>query len=165
MVWIAENCGFQMLDDDEIVTFVQEESDPVDDETDEDEDNNNKECSKGSSNANAFSALETAKEWYEQQSECYPTQILLLKRVRDLAARKRMCAMVHRKMSTKEDLKVYKRMPEILALKIQTCYLSRIMQYCEKFLIAFPSKKEYQYVCQSLKNLTRLIPNVENFSL
>ncbi|GFT28749.1 HTH_Tnp_Tc3_2 domain-containing protein [Trichonephila clavipes] len=33
--------GFQMLNDDEIVTSVQEESDPVDDETDEDEDNNN----------------------------------------------------------------------------------------------------------------------------
>ncbi|GFX36866.1 hypothetical protein TNCV_4000261 [Trichonephila clavipes] len=33
----AEDCGFQMLNDDEIVTSVQEESDPVDDETDEDE--------------------------------------------------------------------------------------------------------------------------------
>ncbi|GFW32128.1 hypothetical protein TNCV_2601541 [Trichonephila clavipes] len=30
-----------MLNDDEIVAFVPEESDPVDDETDEDEDNNN----------------------------------------------------------------------------------------------------------------------------
>ncbi|GFU40089.1 uncharacterized protein TNCV_4692891 [Trichonephila clavipes] len=34
----AEDCGFQMLNDDEIVTSVQEESDPVDDETDEDDD-------------------------------------------------------------------------------------------------------------------------------
>ncbi|GFY19734.1 hypothetical protein TNCV_4649061 [Trichonephila clavipes] len=51
----------------EIVTYVQVESDPVDDETDEDEDNNN-ESSKGSSNADAFSALETAMEWYEQQN-------------------------------------------------------------------------------------------------
>ncbi|PRD34021.1 UNVERIFIED_CONTAM: hypothetical protein NCL1_15866 [Trichonephila clavipes] len=42
--WIAcdaEDCKFQMLNDDEIVTSVQEESDPVDDETDEDEDNHN----------------------------------------------------------------------------------------------------------------------------
>ncbi|GFV36668.1 hypothetical protein TNCV_1033441 [Trichonephila clavipes] len=60
--------GFQMLNDDEIVTSVQEESDPVDDEWDEDEDNNN-ESSKGPSNAVAFSALETAMKWYEQQSE------------------------------------------------------------------------------------------------
>ncbi|GFX11579.1 hypothetical protein TNCV_5141541 [Trichonephila clavipes] len=91
----AENCGFQKLNDDEIVTSVQEESDPVDDETDEEEDNN--ESSKG--NADAFSALETAMEWYEQQSECCPTQLLLLKRTGDLAAKKRRCTMVQRKIS------------------------------------------------------------------
>ncbi|GFU39612.1 hypothetical protein TNCV_1793421 [Trichonephila clavipes] len=51
-----------MLYDDEIVTSVQAESDPVDDETDEDEDNNH-ESSKGQSNAGAFSVLETAMEW------------------------------------------------------------------------------------------------------
>ncbi|GFS67669.1 uncharacterized protein TNCV_4363561 [Trichonephila clavipes] len=66
----AEDCGFQMLNDDEIVTSVREESDPVDDEMDENGDNNN-ESSKCPSNADAFSALETAMEWYEQQSECY----------------------------------------------------------------------------------------------
>ncbi|GFS95109.1 uncharacterized protein TNCV_2704651 [Trichonephila clavipes] len=84
----AEDSGFQMLNDDEIVTSVQEESDPVDDEADEDEDNNNNnERSKGPSNADAFSALETAMEWYEQQSVCCLTQLLLLKRIRDLAAK------------------------------------------------------------------------------
>ncbi|GFW60410.1 uncharacterized protein TNCV_942771 [Trichonephila clavipes] len=63
------DCGFQMLNNDEIATSVQEECDPVDDETDEDEDNNrNNESSKSPSNADAFSALETAMEWYEQQS-------------------------------------------------------------------------------------------------
>ncbi|GFV84311.1 uncharacterized protein TNCV_1591701 [Trichonephila clavipes] len=44
-----------MLNDDEIVTSVQAESDPVYDEADEDEGNNN-ESSKGSSNAGAFPA-------------------------------------------------------------------------------------------------------------
>ncbi|GFU75012.1 uncharacterized protein TNCV_3752631 [Trichonephila clavipes] len=39
MVCDAEDCGFQMLNDDEIVTSVLEESDPVDDEWDGDEDN------------------------------------------------------------------------------------------------------------------------------
>ncbi|GFT07921.1 uncharacterized protein TNCV_873531 [Trichonephila clavipes] len=92
----AEDCGFQMLNDDEIVTFEQEESDPVDDETGEDENNN--ESSKAPSNADAFSALETAMEWYEQQSECYPTQLLLLKRIRDLAAKKRRCTTVQGKI-------------------------------------------------------------------
>ncbi|GFT47039.1 uncharacterized protein TNCV_3747031 [Trichonephila clavipes] len=75
-----------MLNDDEIMTSVQEESDPVDNETDEEEDNNN-ESSKGPSNADVFSALEIAMEWYEQQSECCPPQQLLLKRIRDLAAK------------------------------------------------------------------------------
>ncbi|GFT06126.1 hypothetical protein TNCV_1595421 [Trichonephila clavipes] len=82
-----KNCGFQMLNDDEIVTSMQEESDPVDDETDEDEDNNNNESSKGPSNAEGFSALETAMEWHKQHSECCPTQLLLRKRIRQLATK------------------------------------------------------------------------------
>ncbi|GFU49969.1 hypothetical protein TNCV_2362591 [Trichonephila clavipes] len=81
--WKGNRCrrlsGFQMLNDDEIVTSVQGESDPVDNEKDDDEDNNS-ESGKGPSNACAFSALETAMEWCEQQSECCPTQLLLLKR-------------------------------------------------------------------------------------
>ncbi|GFW44614.1 hypothetical protein TNCV_4481591 [Trichonephila clavipes] len=59
---------------------VARESDPVDDETDEDE-NNNDESSKAPSNVDTFSALEAVMEWYEQQSECCPTQLVLLKRI------------------------------------------------------------------------------------
>ncbi|GFX74957.1 uncharacterized protein TNCV_1845291 [Trichonephila clavipes] len=87
----AEECGFRMLNDEEIVISVQKESDPIDDD-------NNNESSKGLSNADAFSALETAMEWYEQQSECCPTQLLLLKRIRDLAAKK-WCSMVQRTLN------------------------------------------------------------------
>ncbi|GFY25262.1 hypothetical protein TNCV_2483821 [Trichonephila clavipes] len=47
----AEDCGFQMPNDDEIVTSNEEESDPVGDETDDDKDNHNNESSKGLSNA------------------------------------------------------------------------------------------------------------------
>ncbi|GFX34612.1 hypothetical protein TNCV_3658501 [Trichonephila clavipes] len=84
----AEDCVFQMLNDDEIVSSGQEESDPVDDETDEDEGNNNNENSKGPSNADTFSVLETSMEWYKQQLECCPTQLqLLLKRIRNLAVK------------------------------------------------------------------------------
>ncbi|GFV47235.1 uncharacterized protein TNCV_4828911 [Trichonephila clavipes] len=54
--------------------------------------------SKGLSIADAFSALETAMEWYEQQSECCRIQLLLLKRIGDLAAKKRRCTMVQRKI-------------------------------------------------------------------
>ncbi|GFV48504.1 uncharacterized protein TNCV_2395691 [Trichonephila clavipes] len=76
-----------MLKDDEIVTFVQVESDPVGDETDEVEDNN-KESSKGTLNAGAFSALDTSLEWHEQPSERCPTQLLLFRSIRDLAAKR-----------------------------------------------------------------------------
>ncbi|GFS83694.1 uncharacterized protein TNCV_610421 [Trichonephila clavipes] len=58
----------------EIVTSVQAESDPVDDETDEDEDNNKNESSKSLSNAEAFllwgqcpvsyTAVAAVAEWY-----------------------------------------------------------------------------------------------------
>ncbi|GFT72262.1 hypothetical protein TNCV_1801431 [Trichonephila clavipes] len=70
----------------QIVTFMQEESEPVSDETDEEDDNNS--ISNSLSNANAFSGLERAMEGYEQQSECCPTQLLLLKRINDLAVKK-----------------------------------------------------------------------------
>ncbi|GFV60084.1 uncharacterized protein TNCV_3886021 [Trichonephila clavipes] len=93
----AEGCGFKMLNDDDIMISVQEESDPVDHETDEDEDNNNK-VSKGPSKADVFSALEIAMEWQKQQSECCFTQLLLLKRIRDLSAKSRRCTIVQRKM-------------------------------------------------------------------
>ncbi|GFV20973.1 uncharacterized protein TNCV_2280171 [Trichonephila clavipes] len=91
---------FQLCDwalNSEIVTSVQEDFDPVVDEAGEDEDNNH-ESSKGPSNADTFSTLETAMEWYEQQSECCPTQLLLLKRIRDLATKKRKYTMVQRKI-------------------------------------------------------------------
>ncbi|GFY10112.1 hypothetical protein TNCV_1946571 [Trichonephila clavipes] len=71
----TEDYGFQMLNDDKIVTSVQEESDSVDDEMDEDEDDN--ESSKGPSNADAFSALETAMEWTVSKSASGIKEIIL----------------------------------------------------------------------------------------
>ncbi|GFY14501.1 hypothetical protein TNCV_1315551 [Trichonephila clavipes] len=67
----AEDCGFQVLNEDEIETSVQEESDPVDDETDEDEANN--ESGKGPSNAVAIAALETGMKWYKNRVLFYST--------------------------------------------------------------------------------------------
>ncbi|GFV22835.1 uncharacterized protein TNCV_4962501 [Trichonephila clavipes] len=88
----AKDCGFEMLNGDEIVISVQEESDPVDDETDEDEYNNNNEKSKDPSNADAFSVLER-QLWSGTSSSsgvCCPTQLLLLKRVRDLVGKNKL---------------------------------------------------------------------------
>ncbi|GFU49964.1 uncharacterized protein TNCV_2362561 [Trichonephila clavipes] len=87
-----------MLNDDVIVSSVQAEFEPVNVETDEDEDNNN-ESSKGPSKACAFSALETAMEWFKQQSECCPTKLLLLKRIRDFSAKTRWFTIVQRKIN------------------------------------------------------------------
>ncbi|GFV61462.1 uncharacterized protein TNCV_2938041 [Trichonephila clavipes] len=78
----AEDCGFQMLNDDEIMTSVQEEFIQV------------------VRVHQMLTALETAMEWYEQQSECCPTQLLLLKRIRDIAAKKRMIQQKIRLFST-----------------------------------------------------------------
>ncbi|GFY29198.1 uncharacterized protein TNCV_4723261 [Trichonephila clavipes] len=86
-----------MPNDDEIVTSMQKESDPVNDEADEEKDNNK--SIKGPSNVDAFSALKTTMKWYEQQSECCPTQQLLLKRIGDLAVKKRRCTMIQRNIS------------------------------------------------------------------
>jgi len=35
---------------------------------------------------------ETVLDWFERQDECYPAHLLLLKRLRDLAAQKRVAA-------------------------------------------------------------------------
>ncbi|GFU86812.1 uncharacterized protein TNCV_1342571 [Trichonephila clavipes] len=93
---------------------AREEFDPVDEETDEDE----VASSRDPSNADSFSAFETAMEWYEQQSQCCPTQLLLLKRIRDLAAKKRKCTMVQRIFSTK---KVTLRHLAPIMLFLQAC--------------------------------------------
>ncbi|GFX68575.1 uncharacterized protein TNCV_1799881 [Trichonephila clavipes] len=97
MAFNAEDWGFQMVNDDEIVTSVQEKSDPIDDETDKNEANN--ESSKDPLSAGVFSALETAMQWNVKQSECCPTQLMLLKSIRDLAAKKQRYTMVQRKIS------------------------------------------------------------------
>ncbi|GFU21848.1 uncharacterized protein TNCV_3283291 [Trichonephila clavipes] len=111
-----------MLNDDEIVTSVQKESDPVNDETNEDDHNNNNESSKGSTNADAFFTLETAMEWYEQHFEGCPTQLLLLKRISDIAAKKR-------------------RLPGFIH------YMDRI-RFSGRFPVAIDSDKQRSTVCR-----------------
>ncbi|GFU88718.1 uncharacterized protein TNCV_4443951 [Trichonephila clavipes] len=78
--------------------------------------------------ANAFTALETAMELYEPQSKCCLTHLLLLKRIRDLAAKKRRCTMVQRKISFHNK--------------------SKIATFCTYFAISsspFPACDEFQY--------------------
>jgi hypothetical protein len=47
------------------------------------------EAKSGPTHAEAFTALETAVAWRKWQSECRSTEVLLLKGIRDLAAKER----------------------------------------------------------------------------
>ncbi|XP_060845567.1 jerky protein homolog-like [Rhopalosiphum padi] len=84
----ANNLGFEILNDDEIVDSVKrtELSFGIENDTNEYEDVENY---SGPMPGEAFTALETAMQWYEQQPESNSTELLLLKRIKDLAAKKR----------------------------------------------------------------------------
>ena len=81
---------FQILTDDEIVESVfAETNDKVltnEEECDETEIHH---ASKDSTHTEAFDAFETAMAWCEKQNEC-SSQQLFLKRMRDLAATRRL---------------------------------------------------------------------------
>ncbi|KAK9685634.1 DDE superfamily endonuclease [Popillia japonica] len=90
--------GCTSLSDDDIVKSVNEDcpSDNDSDETNQDVNDT------GPTHAEAFTALDTALTWYtwyERQAESCSTQLLLLKRVRDLAAAKRCSTIMQRKIS------------------------------------------------------------------
>ncbi|CAG0883757.1 unnamed protein product, partial [Darwinula stevensoni] len=90
--------GFQILTEDEIVDSVKAEA-TVEGATDEeacDEQDN-----KGPTHAEAFAAFETVMAWCERQSECCSTQLLLLKRMRDLAAKKKALHMLRHLLHSK----------------------------------------------------------------
>ncbi|XP_060865412.1 uncharacterized protein LOC132941393 [Metopolophium dirhodum] len=82
----VNDLGYQILVSDEIISSLQNE---VSDDSSSDESMN---TSKGPTSAEAFAAFETGLEWFQKQSECCPTQLLLLIRLRDLAVEKRVAA-------------------------------------------------------------------------
>lgn len=84
----ANDPGYHVLDDDEIISSLQNQS--GDEESDDSSCDESISESKGPSHAEAFAAFETGLEWFERQTECCPAQLLFLKRLRDLAARKRV---------------------------------------------------------------------------
>ncbi|XP_046662996.1 jerky protein homolog-like [Homalodisca vitripennis] len=81
--------GFQILNDEEIVSLVLAE-DTTQHDSDEDCNTDTAESTKNRpSHEEALSAFNTAMSWLQKQEESCPTQLLLLKRLRDLAAKKR----------------------------------------------------------------------------
>lgn len=86
--WIvcdSSDLGFQILNDDELIESVTEEN-----VEEEDDLNVEVEVDTGPSASEAFAGLETALKWMECQPECDHIQLLTVKRMRDLAARKRI---------------------------------------------------------------------------
>ena len=86
--------GFQILTDEEIVGSVLAETN---DEVLTDEEECDESEIKGPTHSEAFDAFETAMAWCEQQNECCSTQLLFLKKMKDLAATKRVTNLKQKK--------------------------------------------------------------------
>nr|CAD7399861.1 unnamed protein product [Timema cristinae] len=85
--------GYQHLNDDEIVHQVIEDNDNGSNvrESDDDEEMDAEEAA-GPSHSDAYEAFQTAMNWLERQPEGTATQLVLLKRLRDMAAKKHLGA-------------------------------------------------------------------------
>jgi hypothetical protein len=82
--------GYEILDDNDIVTSMQEPENQESSDSEEDA---------VPSHPEAFTSLETVMSWYEVQPECSQAQLLLLKRMKDLAGRKRVLKHTQPKIS------------------------------------------------------------------
>lgn len=76
--------GYQLLTDEEIVQQVTQTNEIAEEEEDEQCENEDVPSSR-----EVTDMLDKCLLWYERQGECTPTSLMLLKRVRDLAATKR----------------------------------------------------------------------------
>ncbi|PSN40283.1 hypothetical protein C0J52_22089 [Blattella germanica] len=85
-----------LLTDDENIASVNDDQDLCNKE----EEPSDEDCAeKGPSSEEAFHCLETAMKWVEQQEECDAVQLLCLKRLRDLAAKKRVSSLKQKQNS------------------------------------------------------------------
>ncbi|VVC25162.1 DNA binding HTH domain, Psq-type,Homeobox domain-like,HTH CenpB-type DNA-binding domain,DDE superfamily [Cinara cedri] len=88
--------GYHVLSDNEIVRSVNKEGDTEEDDTEEDDteeeeyetDDDSTDCEYESSHFEALSGLDFAFKWFERQRESNPTELLQLRKLRDLAALK-----------------------------------------------------------------------------
>lgn len=86
--------GYQIMTDEEIVEHIQ-----LADKEDEEDYNDFTDESPTPSHDEAFHCLETAMRWLESLKECDTMQLLSLKRLRDLAAKKRVSGLKQKKIS------------------------------------------------------------------
>lgn len=78
----------QMLSEDEIVTSVKDNIMENEENSEAEDGYEGSDDISYPTHSEAFNAFDVAMEWCEQQKECTPEQLLLLKRLKDLAARK-----------------------------------------------------------------------------
>ncbi|GBO24065.1 hypothetical protein AVEN_157509-1, partial [Araneus ventricosus] len=82
-----ENAGFQLLNDEEIIAEVRH-SPKEDEEEDDDEGENDSQVK--ISNNDAFECFSKGLAWLEQQEQCDSSELMLLRKLLDRAARQRM---------------------------------------------------------------------------
>ncbi|XP_028147821.1 jerky protein homolog-like [Diabrotica virgifera virgifera] len=90
----SNDSGFQILTDQEIADMLNEdETETMESDSD---DNSDKTEETGPTHSEAFVAAEALMSWLEKQNESSPTQLILLKRIKDLAAKKRTTTAVQK---------------------------------------------------------------------
>ena len=93
--WIgADNCdpGYQVLTDQDIVEQVTRTDTQPSTENDPDSESEDSSCDIPT-NGEAMEMLDKCLAWYECQSDATPTSVMLLKRIRDLAAKQRYASL------------------------------------------------------------------------
>ena len=82
----SDDSGYQLLSDDDFVQLITNPNQTVEDESDEDE---SEKYQNIPGSGEVKNMLDRCLLWYERQEESTATSLLLMKRVRDLAAAKR----------------------------------------------------------------------------
>lgn len=90
--------GFEILNDDEIVYRVIAVEEGEEDETDYDEGADHSQESR-SSHSEAETMLSKCIDWFEMQEEANATQVLLLRKIRNIAAQKARASKKQKKMT------------------------------------------------------------------
>ncbi|GFX11178.1 hypothetical protein TNCV_4424371 [Trichonephila clavipes] len=152
----AEDSGFQMLHDDEIMTSLHEESDPVDDKINEDEDNKNNESSKGPLDTDTFSALETAMECRDASFSPGTTEGLPYKElmpVKTIEAQNPQIGVVVKKFGWKDfcNTTIVLRYHESLDRRRNTCIFKVIFKELKK---GYPNEEGGYFECKADDTVT-----------
>ncbi|KAK9737492.1 hypothetical protein QE152_g10666 [Popillia japonica] len=97
MEWLdvdSNDAGYQILTDQEIADMLNDEDTDTIGSDGDDAENETEET--GPRHSEAFVAAETLMSWLEKQNESSHTQLILLKRIKDLAAKKRTTTAVQK---------------------------------------------------------------------